>query len=447
MAPFFHNMRFRHFIFSFAPMLAILIVCSILFYSMVYPNRLQLLTDRERHDVENAKKLIKNDLNLVITDLLDLYAHEGLHEFAKSKSDISRQSVIDGFSSFVRHKKSYDQVRFLDLNGIELIRINKGSKHPVVVADNELQDKSGRYYFHDTMVLPPKKILISPLDLNIENKQIEKPFKPMIRFSTPFHTGQQQRLQGMLIINFLGSSMLNKFVDHTSESTPLELLNGQGYWLKSNNPEQEWAFMFPENKQLSFANKYAEEWDAIRLGGGGQLRTDNGIFTYGMIDLATANFEPVISGIKANHWHLVTHLTNPILQSIRSELYQKIIFTDLLLLIFLTPGCVIYARIRGKVIRQVVLETANAELRQALEEIKTLRGTLPICANCKSIRNDEGYWNNIEKYLTENSEAGFSHGLCPPCMEELYGGQPWFEKKKDLLVKTYDTSPGEDDIS
>lgn len=60
------------------------------------------------------------------------------------------------------------------------------------------------------------------------------------------------------------------------------------------------------------------------------------------------------------------------------------------------------------------------KLYQSLNEIKTLRGLLPICASCKKIRNDEGAWEVIESYLKEHSEAEFSHGICPDCVRKLY---------------------------
>jgi len=53
-------------------------------------------------------------------------------------------------------------------------------------------------------------------------------------------------------------------------------------------------------------------------------------------------------------------------------------------------------------------------------EIKTLRGFLPICSVCKKIRDDEGYWQRVEKYIQDRSDAKFSHGLCPPCARKLY---------------------------
>lgn len=65
-------------------------------------------------------------------------------------------------------------------------------------------------------------------------------------------------------------------------------------------------------------------------------------------------------------------------------------------------------------------------LTRALEEVKTLRGILPICSSCKKIRDDSGYWNQIESYLRSHSDVEFSHGICPDCMKKLY---PEYEKE------------------
>jgi|GEM_PF-6081523 len=73
------------------------------------------------------------------------------------------------------------------------------------------------------------------------------------------------------------------------------------------------------------------------------------------------------------------------------------------------------------------LREANRELANALANVKTLTGLLPICSNCKKIRNDGGYWEQIELYISEHTNADFSHGLCPDCAEKLY---PEYHKKK-----------------
>ncbi len=60
------------------------------------------------------------------------------------------------------------------------------------------------------------------------------------------------------------------------------------------------------------------------------------------------------------------------------------------------------------------------QLQKALASVKKLHGLLPICANCKKIRDDKGYWKQIESYITDHSEAVFSHGICPDCIKTLY---------------------------
>ena len=71
------------------------------------------------------------------------------------------------------------------------------------------------------------------------------------------------------------------------------------------------------------------------------------------------------------------------------------------------------------------------ELQEALANVKTLSGLLPICANCKKIRDDKGYWNQIEGYIQTHSEAKFSHSMCPECSDELYGKEDWYIEMKN----------------
>ncbi len=70
------------------------------------------------------------------------------------------------------------------------------------------------------------------------------------------------------------------------------------------------------------------------------------------------------------------------------------------------------------------------ELQGALKEIKTLEGLIPICASCKKIRDDQGYWNILESYIQKHSDAQFSHSMCPECSDIFYGNEDWYIKKK-----------------
>jgi len=83
------------------------------------------------------------------------------------------------------------------------------------------------------------------------------------------------------------------------------------------------------------------------------------------------------------------------------------------------------------------------ELQKAIDEIKVLRGIIPICVHCKKIRDDAGYWESVEQYIQEHSEAGFSHGICPDCLkkhfpdiaDEILASQAEYEKQKKAQIQ------------
>lgn len=80
------------------------------------------------------------------------------------------------------------------------------------------------------------------------------------------------------------------------------------------------------------------------------------------------------------------------------------------------------------------LEEKNRELKRSMDTIKHLRGLIPICSRCKKIRNDDGYWQRLEEFIHEHSDAEFTHGLCPLCEDELYNTyfeEPEKEKESD----------------
>jgi PAS domain S-box-containing protein len=94
-----------------------------------------------------------------------------------------------------------------------------------------------------------------------------------------------------------------------------------------------------------------------------------------------------------------------------------------------------YVLVARDITTQKIAENENnkliAELREAMENVKTLKGFIPICAKCKKVRDDQGYWSQIEKYISEHSDALISHGICPECAEVLYGNEDWYQHKKE----------------
>jgi CheY-like chemotaxis protein len=82
--------------------------------------------------------------------------------------------------------------------------------------------------------------------------------------------------------------------------------------------------------------------------------------------------------------------------------------------------------VKARVHTHIKLHRTLQELQNALKDIRTLSGFIPICASCKKVRDDEGFWSQVETYIADRSEAQFSHGICPECRDELY---PMYYKK------------------
>ena len=113
-----------------------------------------------------------------------------------------KQQISEGLTAFVKSKKIFDQVRYINETGQEVIRVDFNNGNPAIVPESGLQNKAKRYYFSDTMELDHEDIYFSPIDLNVEHGKIELPYKPMLRIATPLFDDKGNR-KGIFILNLL----------------------------------------------------------------------------------------------------------------------------------------------------------------------------------------------------------------------------------------------------
>jgi hypothetical protein len=124
-----------------------------------------------------------------------------------------------------------------------------------------------------------------------------------------------------------------------------------------------------------------------------------------------AAYEPVA----LLNWGIVAKVD---MVEVRAPFIKAGLICGLFGIIAILIGTIIFVKVTEPLI--VKLHDTVAELQNALVNVNQLRGLLPICAYCKKIRDDRGYWNQIEAYLQKHTEAEFSHGICPDCEEKLY---------------------------
>jgi signal transduction histidine kinase len=229
------------------------------------------------HLVDLHADIIDRELHSVKSDLLYLANQAVLRDYL-SGAGKDRRELEDEYVLFSRQKAIYDQIRYLDASGNERIRVNYDRTNPVIVPDAELQPKGDRYYFTQTMQLARGDVFISPLDLNIENREIEQPLKPVIRFATPVFDRDRNK-RGVLILNYLGRVLIDKLT-RVAVGFPGQswLLNSDGYFLRGPTPEDEWGFMLGHGR--TFATYHGDAWERMAGVDAGHFQTSQGLFTF-----------------------------------------------------------------------------------------------------------------------------------------------------------------------
>lgn len=250
-----------------------------LLYSIHKKDYVQDLLVREANGVALRKLVVENSLDSVASDLSFLSSLSSVQSVIAGGSDAFSQ-VAEDFYAFSRTHGIYDQIRLFGVDGMELVRVNNNENVPIVVPVADLQNKAKRYYFKDTMETKEGMVFVSPMDLNIENGEIEVPYKPVVRFGVPLR-GADKELVGALILNYKADELLGLLRMTGNITTGQSMLvNSSGYWLLAPNAVDQWAFMFPDRKHVRFAERYPKEWGTIHSRESGQLTAGGQLFTF-----------------------------------------------------------------------------------------------------------------------------------------------------------------------
>ncbi|MCA9390212.1 cache domain-containing protein [candidate division WWE3 bacterium] len=214
-------------------------------------------------------------------DLDDVIQASELATLIAQDTDENRNAFAQKAIEITEHHTTYTQVRFIDEEGQEIVRIDRQDGQIIQVDEAHLQNKINRYYVTDTLKLNEGEVYISPLDLNIENGEVEEPFNPMIRMAAPVFT-QGGEHAGLIIINIQAQDLLYD-PGVTTELSPRSrflLVNSDGYWFKGFVPEDEWGFMFPKRESKKIQNVFPKAWQNIQSSSEGLVFSNEGMFIY-----------------------------------------------------------------------------------------------------------------------------------------------------------------------
>ncbi|RLJ19237.1 hypothetical protein DJ031_09430 [bacterium endosymbiont of Escarpia laminata] len=262
----------------FPAVVVILLLALGVFFSQAQVSIVELNTSA-KSNVRLAAEFFREELGDVISDLRILSKDQDLQDALEMKVPEARVSLSNKLLIFAREKKVFDQIRILDIDGREVVRVNYNDGAPISVSNAQLQDKSGRYYFKEAVAKGQGQHFVSQFDLNMEKGAIERPYKPTLRVSAPVFSPSGRKI-GVLVMNYHGHYLLKtirEMIPATSSGFPL-LLDQNGHYLIGPTEEAEWSFMF--GKEAAFPTDFPKVFKYVASTSNGQIESDQYLFTF-----------------------------------------------------------------------------------------------------------------------------------------------------------------------
>lgn len=371
----------KRFILLFLPSTFIFVIAVLATQRLTLNVKIENVRTAETLNIKKQKDIILNNLTHILTDLTFLSNQQDITRISDSISLTGRRFLGIDFQVFLQSKSIYDQIRYINPEGREIVRANFNDGSPIIVTPDELQNKKERPYFIETSKFQKYETFISPLDLNIEYGLVETPLKPVIRFATPAVNSMGEN-RGIVALNFLGETLIKKLRSTSSaRKSEFMLLNSQGYWLMGPNVEDEWAFMYGHRVDRKFGKTYPSAWERISQTKSGNFLADGGMFTFETFHPRELLFDSeidssVYSQAFLDHitsddlaWKIVSYISPEILTDLSRSAFQQLQLFYILIFIFLLSGSWTVAYVlTARKISQEALISSERNYRKIIDE-------------------------------------------------------------------------------
>ncbi|NHH99983.1 Response regulator PleD [Oceanimonas sp. MB9] len=347
----------------------------------IYDNGLQQQAlNRHQHLIKAARTMLHEHLMVSVQDTQQLSAVAFELGYLDNPTEQNQEMLKRVFLDSAAIYGRYDQIRILDLNGHERIRVNNSNAGAEAVPEHRLQSKRDRYYVQQGLKLSPGQVYLSPLDLNKERGELEVPFKPTLRLVRMMKSATGEPA-GLLVLNLKAAGMLNQFIELFPEGDRAMLLNADGYWMVNHEPDNEWGWM-REQPELTVANWEPALWQQLQQSRSGSLHLEQNLFTFHWLDIANIyestsvaryiNDLGLVSDVQASQWAILVESDQQRWQSV--AIYHRPWFKGVLAGCFALVLLVVYLIVRN---REQAREKAVLQ-REQLDNFRDLYENAPI---------------------------------------------------------------------
>ncbi len=299
--------RIKRNIHVFASLLTIVVLSA---YGYVSAQNIATEVEK-RHNTEMQLSVqsLADDVTLQLTQLAYsmLFIIDQVRLHKPFDSIENRDVLAEDFVSILNTAPFFDQLRLINMDGMEVIRANYDQGSPSLASSSSLQNKKDRYYFQEAIKLTQHEIFLSRLDLNVENGRVELPMKPTLRLAM-LSFDQAGKKNGMVVINALAQEML----DHFSKkklllpNSHIYWLNENGFWFAGAEKERLWGFMFKDKTDMTLAQHDAKAWQSISSQHHGIAHGSEGIYVFTSISpqQAIGQAKSIISIVDDSQWKI-----------------------------------------------------------------------------------------------------------------------------------------------
>ena len=262
----------------FAPALLLSLISFGGFFYFEYEERLTEIAAEEGTLVNSLGQSLLNEIAIVQADVSTFTRAQLLLDFMDGSEDFLGP-IINRFTDLTTIRTIYDEIRLTDSNGNELARIvyDRQAGTALSVQTEQLGSVSDSLYFQRGMQLEDGELFLSDLVLNNVGGNSSD---PEMHFAAPLFDSEGNRY-GVLAFSYSGTDFLSSF--KTTGQRPNRdtwLLNRSGYWLSATDPEDEWAFMYPDRLDINLANRYPEVWLNLRVPSQTNFSLNGDMFSY-----------------------------------------------------------------------------------------------------------------------------------------------------------------------
>lgn len=263
----------------FLPVAAVVVALGISFASLRSESQIKEIIDRDSSRLYLVSGFVGAEVLDSLQHLRSLSVEATTLQALDSPSPGNLRSLESSFLTLARRNPQYQQVRWIDESGLEKARITRDLGAPFVVAPQDLQDKSSRYYFEAADALLPGELFISRIDLNEEHGQVEMPPRPMIRIATPVEDSKRKR-RGIVIINIEMKYLFNlvRAPGRSELEVDYFLVNKQGVLL--NGEIENFQAISEQDQSVKFFLLHPKVWERVSAGDSGSLELDDGLWSW-----------------------------------------------------------------------------------------------------------------------------------------------------------------------